>query len=129
MIMASVMKGLRSLNPNCWWVSSFNPVGWWIPHVSLHLGLVKLNSLFLKVQCNLGDFMILPKLFYSFTVYGINQLLKSLVLTLKFGRSGKFGRFLIHYVILFERSHVLRLLLLVLLVIVWIQFSDRSSRY
>ena len=33
--------------------------------------------------------MILPKLFHSFTVYGKDEFLKSLVLTSKFGRFEK----------------------------------------
>ena len=58
---------LRWLKPNHRWVNNFNPVGLWILYVSL------------------DDFMILFKLFHSFTVYGTNEFLKSSVLTLKFG--------------------------------------------
>ena len=51
---------------DCRHVSNFNPVGWWIPHVSLHLGLIKAKNLFLKVKYLSDDFMIFPKLFQSF---------------------------------------------------------------
>ena len=76
---------LRWLKPNRRRVSNVNPVGLWIPYVSLHLGLIKFNILFLNIKNESDDFMILSKLFHSFTVYGKNEFLKTLVLTLKFG--------------------------------------------
>ena len=80
---------LRWLKPNRRRVNNFNPVGLWIPYVSLHLGLIKFNILFLNIKNESDDFMILSKLFHSFTVYGKNEFLKSSVLTLKFGRGEK----------------------------------------
>ena len=77
------------LKPNRRRFSNFNPVLLWIPYVSLHLGLIKFNSLFMKVKYDSDNFMILPKLFHLFTVYGRNELLKSSVLTLKFGKKKK----------------------------------------
>ena len=77
---------LRWLKPNSRRVNNFNPVGLWISYVSLHLGLIKFNILFLNIKNKSDDFMILSKLFHSFTVYGKNEFLKSSVLTLKFGR-------------------------------------------
>ena len=44
---------------------------------------------FVPVKYDSDDFMILSKLFHSFTVYGKNEFLKSSVLTLKFGRGEK----------------------------------------
>ena len=79
---------LRWLKPNRRRVNNFNPVGLWIPYVSLHLGLIKFNILFLTIKYNSDDF-ILPILFHSFTVYGKNEFLKSSVLILKFGRGEK----------------------------------------
>ena len=61
-------------------VSNFNQVEWWIPYVSLHI--TQINSLFLKVKCNSDDSMIMPKLFHWFTLYGQNEFLKCLALTL-----------------------------------------------
>ena len=61
---------LRWLNWNRWWVNDFNPVGLWILYVLLHLGLIKFNILFLNIKYDLDYFMILSKLFHSFTVYG-----------------------------------------------------------
>ena len=55
----------------------------------LNLGLIKFNILFLNIKYDSDDFMILPKLLHSFTVYGKNEFLKSLVLTLKVGRGEK----------------------------------------
>ena len=40
----------------------------------------------MKVKYDSDNFMVLPKLFHLFTVYGRNELLKSSVLTLKFGK-------------------------------------------
>ena len=80
---------LRWLKPNRRRINNFNPVGLWIPYVSLHLGLIKFNILFLNIKNESDDFMILSKLFHSFTVYGKNEFLKSSVLTLKFGRGEK----------------------------------------
>ena len=79
---------LRWLKPNRRRVNNFNPVGLWIPYVSLHLGLIKFNSLFLTIKYNSDDF-ILSILFHSFTVYGKNEFLKSSVVILKFGRGEK----------------------------------------
>ena len=76
---------LRWLKPNRRWVNSFNPVGLWISYVSLHLGLIKFNILFLKIKNESDDFILLCNLFHAFTVYGKNEYLKSSVLTLKFG--------------------------------------------
>ena len=53
------------------------------------LGLIKFNILFLNIKYDSDDFMILSKLFHSFTVYGKKEFLKSSVLTLKFGRGEK----------------------------------------
>ena len=79
---------LRWLKPNRRRVNNFNPVGLWIPYVSLHLGHIKFNILFLTIKYNSDDF-ILPILFHSFTVYGKNEFLKSSVVILKFGRGEK----------------------------------------
>ena len=80
---------LRQLKPQRRPVKNFNPVGLWIPYVSLHLGLIKFNIIFLNIKYDSDDFMILSKLFHSFTVYGKHESLKSSVLTLKFGRCEK----------------------------------------
>ena len=80
---------LRWLKSNRRRVNNFNPVELWILHVSLHLGLMKFNILFLNIKYDSDDFMILSKLFYSFTVDGKNEFLKSSILTLKFGRGEK----------------------------------------
>ena len=80
---------LRWLKPNHRRVSNFNLVGLWILYVSLHLGLIIFNILFLNIKYGSYDFMILSKLFYSFTVYGKNEFLKSSVLTLKLDKSEK----------------------------------------
>ena len=53
----------------------------------LNLGLIKFNILFLNIKYDSDDFMILFKLFHSFTVYGKIEFLKSSVLTLKFERT------------------------------------------
>ena len=80
---------LRWLKPNRRWVNNFKIVGLWIPYMLLNLGLIKFNILFLNIKYDSDDFMILPKLLHSFTVYGKNEFLKSLVLTLKVGRGEK----------------------------------------
>ena len=80
---------LRWLTPNRRRVNNSNPFELWIPYVSLHLGIIKFNILFLIIKFDSDDFMILPKLFHSFTVYGKNEFLKSSVLTLTFGRDEK----------------------------------------
>ena len=80
---------LRWLKPNRRRVNNFNPVGLWIPYVSLHLGLIKFNILFLTIKYDSDDF-ILSILFHSFTAYGKNEFLKSSVLILKFGRGEKY---------------------------------------
>ena len=49
--------------------------------------ILGLNILFLNIKYDSDDFMILFKLFHSFTVYGKIEFLKSSVLTLKFERS------------------------------------------
>ena len=53
------------------------------------LGSYQINILFLNIKYDSDDFMILSKLFHSFTVYGKNEFLKSSVLILKFGRGEK----------------------------------------
>ena len=63
---------LRWLRTNRRRVNNFNPVGLWIPHVSLHLGLINFNILCLNLKYDSDDFMILFKLFHSFTVYAKN---------------------------------------------------------
>ena len=80
---------LRWLKPNRRRANNFNPVGLRIPYVPLHLGLIRFNILFLNIKYDSDDFTILSKLFHSFTVYGKNKFLNSLVLTLKFGRGEK----------------------------------------
>ena len=70
-------------------VNNFNSVGLWIPYISLHLGLIKFNVIFLNIKYDSDGYMILSKLFHLFTVYGKNEFLKSFVLTLKFGRGEK----------------------------------------
>ena len=55
----------------------------------IRLGLIKFNFFFLNIEYDSDDFMILSKLFHSFTVYRKNEFLKSSVLTLKFGRGEK----------------------------------------
>ena len=74
----------RKLWLNLWLVSNFNPFGLWILYASLHFGLIKFMILFLKIKYDLYHFMIMSKLFHSFTVYGKNEFLKSSFLTLKF---------------------------------------------
>ena len=69
---------LRWLKPNRRRINNFNPVGLWIPYVSLHLGLIKFNIFFLTIKYDSDDFMILSKLFHSFTLYGKNEFLTSL---------------------------------------------------
>ena len=59
---------LRWPKPNRIRVSDFNPVGLWILFVSLLFGLIKFNILFLNIKYDSDDFMILSKLFHSFTV-------------------------------------------------------------
>ena len=63
---------LRWLRTNRRRVNNFNPAELWIPHVSLHLGLIKFNLLCLNLTYDWDDFMILSKLFHSFTVYAKN---------------------------------------------------------
>ena len=74
---------LRWLKPNRRWVNNFKIVGLWIPYVLLNLGLIKFNILFLNIKYDSDDFMILPKLFNSFTVYGKKRIPK------KFGSNFK----------------------------------------
>ena len=68
---------------------NFWSLRWLSAYVSLHLGLIKFNSLFLNIKYESDDFMILPKFANPFTVYGENKFLKSSVLTLKFWKSEK----------------------------------------
>ena len=80
---------LRWLKPNLRRVNNFKPVELWIPYASLHLGLIWFNILFPNIKYASDDFIILSKLFQSFTVYGKNEFPKSSVQTLKLGRGEK----------------------------------------
>ena len=78
MIVKMTQSYSRWVNPTGLKLSyNFNPVGLCIPYVSLHLGLIKLNILFLNIKYDSDDFMRFSELFHSFTVYGKIEFLKS----------------------------------------------------
>ena len=83
------VRSLSRLKANRRRVNNFDLVGLWIQYVSLHLGVTKFNIIFLSIKYDSDDFVILSKLFHSFTAYGKIEFLKSSVLTLRFGRGEK----------------------------------------